>query len=75
MTASFPYYAIATGLKGFGIHTTLRVKVQRIEHGNVFVRTADLADAGTPLVLSEAQVEPERPIYTLSHKSGLVQFV
>ena len=54
-------HAVAHNLRGFGLSTTLRVFVTRIDvaSGNVWVRTADLCDAGTPLVLDISQVEPE----------------
>ena len=51
-------YALATGLRGFGPNnTTLRVRVERAEGAYVWVRTADLRDAGTALVLDASQVE------------------
>ena len=54
-------HALAHNLRGFGPSSTLRVFVTRIDEasGNVWVRTADLCDAGTPLVLDINQVEPE----------------
>lgn len=51
-------YALAHGLRGFGSNnTTLRVRVERAEGNYVWVRTADLRDAGTPLTLDASQVE------------------
>jgi len=52
-------YAIATGLIGFS-SDSLRVRIERRDalSGCVWVRTADLLDAGTPLVLDAAQVAP-----------------
>ncbi len=58
-------YAVAYGLVGFRAGLTgrkvtkLRVRVERCDDNYVWVRTADLCDAGTPLVLSPEQVEPE----------------
>ena len=55
-------YAMAYGLVGFGrkgARTHLRVKVERLDSQHVWVRTADLRDAGTPLVLRPDQVEVE----------------
>jgi hypothetical protein len=49
-------YGLAHGLIGFR-SSTLRVRIERRESGYVWVRTADLLDAGTPLVLNSSQVE------------------
>ena len=49
-------YAIASGLKGFGIHTSLRVRVLEVRGDYVWVITADMADAGTRLVLDPSQL-------------------
>lgn len=69
-------YALATGLKGFGPNTsTLRVHVLEVRDGVAFVITADLADAGTRLVLNPSQLEPEGSELAavgVSHASGLV---
>ena len=71
-------YAFAHNLIGFA-STTLRVKVTRVDEGQglVWVRTADLQDAGTPLVLNIRQVESEEEAdwaadAAWQHQSGLV---
>ncbi len=46
----------------------------RIDGDYVFVRTADLLDAGTSLVLDKSQIVPERGSEALRHKGGLVYF-
>lgn len=66
-------YAVASGLKGFMV-SDLRVRITRQEGPYTWVVTADLLDAGTPLVLDTAQVTPEQPETVLVHKSGLVAF-
>jgi hypothetical protein len=66
-------HAIAHNLRGFR-SSTLRVFVTRVEGAYVWVRTADLIDAGTPLVLDAAQVEPEQPVTVERHADGLVWF-
>lgn len=38
-------------LRGFGVHSQLRCKVERIDGDAIFIVTADLADAGTRLVV------------------------
>ena len=65
-------YALAHDLKGFA-DTTLRVSVTRREGDMVWVRTADLRDAGTPLVLKASQIEaiPDADSQ-FRHASGLV---
>lgn len=76
MSASLPIgsLALASGLRGFP-SSILRVRVERIEGSNVWVRTADLLDAGTPLVLDASQVEPEPCTAPLSRARGsLVAF-
>jgi hypothetical protein len=67
-------YAVAHGLKGFGTDS-LRVRVTRIDvaSNNVWVVTADLRDAGTPLTLDGSQIEPETQGETLRHVSGLAE--
>jgi hypothetical protein len=50
-------YALATGLVGFS-SSRLRVRVLERRDGCAWVVTADLLDAGTALVLDDAQVEP-----------------
>jgi hypothetical protein len=66
-------HADATNLRGFA-SSTLRVFVTRIEGDYVWVRTADLLDAGTPLTLDASQVAPEQPVTVERHASGLVVF-
>lgn len=66
-------YAVASGLKGFR-SSTLRVKITRQEGQYTWVVTADLLDAGTPLVLDTVQVTPEVSETVLTHRSGLVAF-
>lgn len=66
-------YAIASGLRGFS-SSTLRVFITRREAGLVWVRTADLSDAGSPLVLDEAQVSSETAPTVVSRRDGLVTF-
>jgi len=66
-------YAVASGLIGFR-SSTLRVKVTRQEGPYTWIVTADLLDAGTPLVLDTAQVTPEVPETVLMHKAGMVAF-
>lgn len=71
-----PLYAIATGLRGFA-SDSLRVLVVRAEGPNVWVRTADLRDAGTPLVLDASQVTLEEDLPSEGdavHAAGLVVF-
>ena len=74
MDTNTTQYALATALKGFRA-TALRVVVTRREAGLVWVRTADLLDAGTSLVLKASQVSdlPEASA-TLTHRGGLVSF-
>jgi hypothetical protein len=45
-----------------------------MDANNVWVRTADLIDAGTPLVLDPKQIEPEtaEEVYGVRHETGLV---
>lgn len=71
-------HALAHNLIGFPC-STLRVMITRIDEasGNVWVRTADLLDAGTPLVLDIKQVESEEEAAwaadeALRHVDGLV---
>jgi hypothetical protein len=64
-------YAVASGLIGFR-SSTLRVIVTRREGSYVWVRTADLLDAGTALVLDASQVKNEEPETVLYHREGLV---
>jgi hypothetical protein len=65
-------YGIASGLVGFR-STSLRVRIERTEGEYVWVRTASLLDAGTPLVLRRAQVEPETDAEaSVRHRDGLV---
>ena len=67
-------YALASDLKGFA-DTTLRVRVIRREGDLVWVRTADLRDAGTPLVLNASQIEAEpEPEPFLMHFAARVMF-
>lgn len=79
MNNSTKEYAIATGLKGFR-STELRVVVTRRDPGLklAWVCTADLLDAGTRLVLDEAQVTTPCPdaVATefFSHPTGLLAF-
>ena len=66
-------YALATGLKGFGPHTTLRVRVLETRDGVAFVVTADLLDVGTRLALNPGQLQPESEAPAgVRHSSGLV---
>lgn len=64
-------YAIASGLVGFR-SSSLRVRVERTQGDYAWVRTADLLDAGTPLVLNASQLEPQSSGEVVRHKSGLV---
>jgi len=70
-------YAVASGLVGFR-STSLRVIVTRRSGAYVWVVTADLLDAGTPLVLSPNQVvmEADQAGYSAPwrHRDGLVTF-
>ena len=66
-------YALASGLVGFR-SSTLRVRVTREEGPYVWVVTADLMDAGTPLTLDAAQVVREAPVVVERHRDGLVTF-
>jgi hypothetical protein len=52
-------YAVAYGLKGFGRHKHLRVRIERLEGSYAWVRTTSLHDAGTALVLDVSQLEAE----------------
>lgn len=71
-------YALAHNLVGFYNGsvpaTTLRVKVVEVRAGYVWVRTADLADSGTPLTLNASQCEPFEEYVTagVTHATGLV---
>lgn len=68
------FNGIATNLRGFGpLATELRVKVLDVRDGCVWVRTADLRDAGTPLVLDASKVRPEAT-ETWRHRDGFVAF-
>lgn len=65
-------HAVANNLRGFR-SSSLRVQVVRREAGLVWVRTADLLDVGTPLVLRAEQVVEETPAECgLRHRSGMV---
>lgn len=66
-------YAIARNLRGFKA-SSLRVKITRSEGAYVWVVTADLLDAGTPLVLDASQIEILVSETVTSHKNGLVIF-
>ena len=66
-------YAIASNLIGFA-SSALRVIVTRTEGTYVWVTTADLADAGTKLVLDASQVEAEQAETDLMAAGGLVTF-
>jgi hypothetical protein len=63
LDGSFPMlrtHLLASGLRGFA-SSSLRVRlVETLRDGSVAVVTADLLDAGTPLVLSPSQVEEVR---------------
>lgn len=52
-----PFYALASRLVGFP-SDRLRVRVSEVRDGCAWIRTADLLDAGTPLVLDVSQIEP-----------------
>lgn len=68
-------YGVASGLIGFGITDTLRVRIIRYTDANgIIVVTADLLDAGTILCLDTKQVVLETPETDLVHKNGLVSF-
>jgi hypothetical protein len=55
-------HLLATGLRGFR-SSALRVRLERTDGTYAWVWTADLCDAGTPLVLDVGQLEPiEEPI-------------
>lgn len=65
-------YGIAHNLRGFRA-SSLRVAIERRERNYVWVRTADLLDAGTRLVLDASQVEPETAsTVTVPHPAALV---
>jgi hypothetical protein len=67
-----PATALAHNLRGFRA-TTLRVIVEEARDGHVWVRTADLLDAGTALVLNAAQVTPiDEPAPAVRHTNGLI---
>jgi len=66
-------YAVASGLKGFR-SSSLRIRVERDLGDVVIARTADLLDAGTPLALDKAQVEPDGADTVMVHSDGLVVF-
>ena len=68
-----PSYGIASGLIGFR-SSALRVRLLEQRDGCVWVVTADLLDAGTRLVLDEAQFTAESASVGLRHKEGLVIF-
>lgn len=67
-------YALCTVL-GFGPSPVeLRCRVVERRDGMVWVRTADLRDAGTPLVLDADKVRPEPAAAGgLIHRDGLVE--
>lgn len=71
---NLPAYAVAYGVKGFGRISHIRVNVTRVEGDCVWCRTADIRDAGTPLVLSLSQIEweVEWKDEDFVHKDGLV---
>ncbi len=74
-TSSTTKYGIARNLIGFR-SSSLRVRIEREEMGYVWVRTADLLDAGTCLVLDAAQVEVETEYETvLRHKDALISLL
>ena len=66
-------YAIASNLRGFRA-SSLRVRILRVSGDYVWVRTADLLDVGTNLVLDASQVEEESSSFNLRHNGGLVEF-
>lgn len=66
-------YAIANNLKGFPT-SSLLVNVIERRDGCAWVVTADLLDAGTPLVLDENQLEAEKVFKVWMHKKGVVEF-
>jgi hypothetical protein len=66
-------YGIASGLRGFA-SSTLRVRITRTQGSYVWVVTADLLDAGTPLTLDASQVTAEEPETVPMHRNGLVAF-
>jgi hypothetical protein len=70
-----PFYAIASGMIGFD-RSSLRVLVTRIDGQHVWIRTADLSDAGTPLVLDVHQIQPMDEYVTggAQYSYGLVAF-
>jgi hypothetical protein len=59
-----PYF-FATSLIGFR-SATLRVRVTERRDGYVWCRTADLLDAGTPLVLRDEQITEEAALSAFS---------
>ena len=73
MQTSANTFALASGLIGFR-SSTLRVRVTERRNGLVWCRTADLQDAGTPLVLRDDQVrdEPSEFFNVLVHAAGFV---
>ena len=66
-------YGIASNLRGFS-RSTLRVCVTELRDGYAWVVTADLADAGTALVLDASQVRLEADMvdWEVRHCEGLV---
>lgn len=66
-------YAIASRLVGFATDS-LRVRVTRREAGCVWCVTADISNAGTPLVLDASQVADEQATSDPIHRDGLVVF-
>ena len=72
-------YALAHNLIGFyGFDRqpvrTLRVKVTEVRGPYVWIVTADLVDAGTPLTLDASQVQPFEAETATYHREGLVAF-
>lgn len=68
-------YALASHLVGFA-DALLRVRVERIEGRIAWVRTADLREAGTPLVVDLSQLRgfeiQREEDGAVRHRTGLV---
>lgn len=66
-------YALANNLVGFGGHTTLRVRIEKVlSDRDILVRTADLLNAGCLLNLNTSQLQAIETEHTLRHTTGLV---
>jgi len=66
-------YGLVRNLRGFE-NSTVRVKVIRRIGDSLIVRTADLLDSGTALIVDADQFTIEEPAMVLRYREGLIAF-